>query len=405
MKLKVVELVSLLLELVCFVGTSVSQECGGVLTEPYGDIKSPGYPDSYPPNVNCHWEIHAPATRKIILTFIDFLIEESVDCFSGDYLAVSDPEGEQKEFCGQDHPWTIESIGNTLSITFNSDSDDQQGFRFYLAYVTVSKCGEGWQEFGEHCYYFSDVEMTFDQAQVDCETRNAQLTSVHSREEQLFVQERAQTPTVWIGATNTGDLSVNPLDFEFLDGTPTDYHNAWQYEVWTPLHSCRGGGCGILLVPDRWANRDCSETRPVICESTVDLGEDWHCWEVEMNMYCFHVSNQSFTFSKALSHCEDSGAAILSIGGDEINHMCVALILQYDERFPHPLPKWTEFWIGLRLDVTEEWTWLDGSPFQVDRWEEGYPTDDGGECVVMTTSSWDELRKSEHASYVCKKSP
>ncbi|CAG0899509.1 unnamed protein product [Darwinula stevensoni] len=332
MKLKGVVFVSLLLELVCFVGTSVSQECGEVLTEPYGDIKSPGYPSSYPPNVNCHWEIHAPATRKIILTFIDFLIEESVDCLSGDYLTVSDQEGEQKEFCGQDHPWTIESIGNTLSITFNCDSDDQQGFRFYLAYVTVSKCGEGWQEFGEHLY---------------------------TREEQLFVQERAQTPTVWVGATNTGDLSVNPLDLEFLDGTPTDYHNVWEYEVWSPLHSCPGGGCGILLVPDR----------------------------------------------KALSHCEDSGGAILSIGGDEVNHMNVALILEPDERFPHPLPKWTEFWVGLRLDVTEEWTWVDGSRVQVDRWEDGYPTDDGGECVVMTTSSWDELPKGEPASYVCKKSP
>ncbi|CAG0887904.1 unnamed protein product [Darwinula stevensoni] len=395
-------LIFLFLWLGCLLSASVCQECGGVLTDPSGDITSPNYPDSYPPNSNCHWEIYAPSMKNIIVVFNEFNLEDTVDCFSGDFLSITDPNGDSSLFCGQDHPWTVESVGNSLVVSFVSDSDDELGLKFSLSYVTPSVCEAGWHEFGGRCYFFSGEEVTFDDARMDCEARNAQMTSIHSKQEQLFVQERAKTPTVWIGATTTGMLYEDPLAFEFLDGTRNDYHNVWPFEAYRP-GGC-ASDCGMLLVPDRWVNRPCSISRPVICESTLENGEDWFCYDDPFQ--CFHVSTEAFDFDTARSYClQYPGVDILSIGDDEWKQVLAGQSFEHNDFLPHPLPRSREFWIGLRKGVAGDWMWVDGSPFDLDRWEYGSPAEEGGECAVVTTSSWEDLDKAEFASYVCKKSP
>ncbi|CAG0894796.1 unnamed protein product [Darwinula stevensoni] len=308
----------------CLISASVSQDCGGVLTEPHGEIQSPGYSYSYPPNIHCRWVI-------------------------------------------QMSPLLLSRSG-TLYIDFTSDVDGESGFRFRLTYVAQDACEEGWQQFGSHCYFFSDEVMHFDDAQADCEGRDAQLGSIHSKEELMFVQERVKTSPCWIGATNTGYLTEDPFNFEFIDGTANDYHNIWQWDGYHPFNCVTG--CGILLVPDRWANRDCLETRQVICDSMMSHGQDWRCWTDPMPDLCFHVSTEFFTFDEARAYWAING----------------------------------EFWIGLIQDASGVWQWVDGSPIDVDRWEEGNPTEAGGECGVITTSSWDDLEREYSASYVCKKS-
>ncbi|CAG0882559.1 unnamed protein product [Darwinula stevensoni] len=394
----------------CLVGVSLSQDCGGTLTAPYGEIMSPGYPDSYPPNTNCQWIIEAPTDTKILLVFYDFHLEYTVGCFPGDFLTVSDPVVDPQIFCGDNPPCLVESTGNSLSISFFSNSDDdQEGYRFHLAYITISsssssRCEEGWEEFGSYCYFFSEEEMEFEEAQMDCEARNANLTSIHSKEEQLFVKGHSKTPTVWIGAIKTGSLLDDPFDFEFVDGTPSDYHKMWSWPS-TLLDGCSGSNfCMIQLVPDRWENRDCLETRPVICNAAMGHGPDWACYDAPKYKGCFHVSTEAYTYEAGRSYCQSfPGADIVHIVGAH-NHTLLAQAFQYPHYFPHPLPKWNEFWIGLRLDLSGDWTWVNGSPFYVDRWEVGYPVVDGGDCVVMTTSSWDDIPRDNPGSYVCKKS-
>ena len=288
-------------------------------------------------------------------------------------------------------------------IEFISDATDGNGLRFNLRYHTLATCEEGWKEFGSHCYFFSEDEMDFEGAREDCEAKNSQLTSIHSREEQLFIQERVKTPTAWIGAVPTASLLADPFNFEFIDGTPNDYHNLWPWERISFGACGEPEDCAIGLVPDRWVNRDCSEERPVICESFYEEesggGWSWGCLTGD----CVRVSNQSFEFDAADSYClQIPEWHVLSIGRAEEEQFAVA------ERFegfglPHPLPKWREFWVGLRREASGEWEWIDGNVFLVDRWEEGYPTENGGNCTVMTTSSWDDMQLYYQASYVCKK--
>lgn len=49
--------------------------CGGFLTKLDGTITSPGWPNEYPMNKNCVWQVVAPAQYRISLQFEIFDIE------------------------------------------------------------------------------------------------------------------------------------------------------------------------------------------------------------------------------------------------------------------------------------------------------------------------------------------
>ena len=62
--------------------------CGGVLTAPSGDIRSPNHPDRYRENMDCEWHIQLPIGERVRLTFLTFSLEQSSSCYF-DYVSVS----------------------------------------------------------------------------------------------------------------------------------------------------------------------------------------------------------------------------------------------------------------------------------------------------------------------------
>jgi hypothetical protein len=62
--------------------------CGGVLTAPSGDIRSPNHPDRYRENMDCEWHIQLPIGERVRLTFLTFSLEDSAGCYF-DYVSVS----------------------------------------------------------------------------------------------------------------------------------------------------------------------------------------------------------------------------------------------------------------------------------------------------------------------------
>ncbi len=53
----------------------VPDACGGYIDVSNGTIQSPSYPDLYPANKNCVWQIVAPAQYRITLNFTHFDLE------------------------------------------------------------------------------------------------------------------------------------------------------------------------------------------------------------------------------------------------------------------------------------------------------------------------------------------
>lgn len=61
--------------------------CGGRLAKPFGSLKSPGYPSSYPFKIDCVWEIETEPGSRVELTIKDIDIESAVGC-NYDFLRV-----------------------------------------------------------------------------------------------------------------------------------------------------------------------------------------------------------------------------------------------------------------------------------------------------------------------------
>lgn len=53
----------------------ISDACGGYIDQTNGTLQSPSFPELYPPNKNCVWQIVAPEQYRITLNFTHFELE------------------------------------------------------------------------------------------------------------------------------------------------------------------------------------------------------------------------------------------------------------------------------------------------------------------------------------------
>ncbi|XP_038652379.1 cubilin [Scyliorhinus canicula] len=143
------------IELAGFKATYIANDllCGGTInaTNTPQMIKSPGYPDDYPPLTRCHWIIDAPAQEQIRVTVQEFNLPASPDC-TVDYLEIEDwpvsDFGQIHRFCGS-NPTVPDfySYGRTIKIDFTSKAY-QSGNRFQLMYEVAGCSRQYNQSFG-----------------------------------------------------------------------------------------------------------------------------------------------------------------------------------------------------------------------------------------------------------------
>lgn len=120
--------------------SSVQSFCGGDFHTIEGFIANPGYPNSYPLNVECIWLLEAAPGNRFKIEFVDFDIEISDYC-NNDYLEIrlnnsSGPIIGDKRLCGLlntiDKP-IIDMPGN-LWIKFRTDDVGvAKGFLLYFS--------------------------------------------------------------------------------------------------------------------------------------------------------------------------------------------------------------------------------------------------------------------------------
>uniref|UniRef100_A0A673KXC8 C-type lectin domain-containing protein n=1 Tax=Sinocyclocheilus rhinocerous TaxID=307959 RepID=A0A673KXC8_9TELE len=105
------------------------------------------------------------------------------------------------------------------------------GFLFVSGFtVLLLRCsGPDWFEFGEFCYKPFEEKKTWHSARTayDCLARGADLVSIHSPEEEIFLSSYSKGKSKWIG------LSVNPVEggssarWCFTDHENRLYHTNW----------------------------------------------------------------------------------------------------------------------------------------------------------------------------------
>lgn len=122
--------------------------CGGLIESTNGSIVSPSFPDLYPLDKNCVWDIIVPNHHRITLNFTHFDLEGSnykmQEC-DYDSVKVYSKIGEnqlKKEgvFCGTRRIQMITSETNAMRIVFKSDKTIQKS-GFALVFSTdVDEC-------------------------------------------------------------------------------------------------------------------------------------------------------------------------------------------------------------------------------------------------------------------------
>ncbi|XP_012927622.2 mannan-binding lectin serine protease 1 isoform X2 [Heterocephalus glaber] len=122
------------------------------LNDMFGQIQSPGYPDSYPSDSEVTWNITVPEGFRIKLYFMHFNLESSYLC-EYDYVKVETEDQVLATFCGRETTDTeqtpgqevVLSPGSFMSVTFRSDFSNEErftGFDAHYMAVDVDECKE-----------------------------------------------------------------------------------------------------------------------------------------------------------------------------------------------------------------------------------------------------------------------
>ncbi|XP_053243330.1 mannan-binding lectin serine protease 1 isoform X2 [Podarcis raffonei] len=131
------------------------------LTDMFGEIQSPNYPDSYPSDSEVTWNISVPDGFRVKLYFMHFDLESSYLC-EYDFVKVESEDQVLANFCGREATDTeqtpgqqaIVSPGSFMSLTFRSDFSNEERFTGFDAHYTAVDIDE--------CLEKSDEELACD---------------------------------------------------------------------------------------------------------------------------------------------------------------------------------------------------------------------------------------------------
>ncbi|KAF4532823.1 hypothetical protein B566_EDAN002674, partial [Ephemera danica] len=126
-------------------GKHCEDACGGVFDAANGTITSPSFPELYPVNKNCIWQIMAPPQFRITLNFTHFDLEGNNHDCEYDSLEVhsilaSETAFSHGVFCGSHLPNMITSESNSLRIEFSTDNSVQKTGFAAVFFTDMDEC-------------------------------------------------------------------------------------------------------------------------------------------------------------------------------------------------------------------------------------------------------------------------
>ncbi|XP_031746777.1 embryonic protein UVS.2 isoform X5 [Xenopus tropicalis] len=122
-----------------FKATYSSVQCGGAFYASTKTFTSPGYPGSYPPNIDCTWTITAPVGNRVSLRINYFQLETVTSC-TYDYVNIynSTLNAVMGPYCG---PMGFQSpfVSKSNSMMIKMHTDDSNNYRGFSATYTFVK--------------------------------------------------------------------------------------------------------------------------------------------------------------------------------------------------------------------------------------------------------------------------
>ncbi|XP_071830620.1 cubilin-like [Apostichopus japonicus] len=95
--------------------------CNQTLTDPDGNLSSPGFPANYGYNQDCYYSIRVEKGKVVLISFYHFDLESDEEC-KFDYLEIQAvPDGRMVRYCGSLNPFNWTASTNHVSLTFHSD--------------------------------------------------------------------------------------------------------------------------------------------------------------------------------------------------------------------------------------------------------------------------------------------
>ncbi|XP_067941959.1 cubilin-like [Watersipora subatra] len=121
----------------------IAYGCGEDLGIGEGSLQSPNYPNPYPHNLLCSWNIALPFSDMITINIQDdFMVEGDGNWCFFDFLSFYDAKSGMliAELCGEGGR-LLQGLPNSIIIVFKTDeADAYKGF--YLSWYTELECGE-----------------------------------------------------------------------------------------------------------------------------------------------------------------------------------------------------------------------------------------------------------------------
>ncbi|XP_067309694.1 macrophage mannose receptor 1-like [Pseudorasbora parva] len=273
-------------------------------------------------------------------------------------------------------------------------------------------CPEDWMPLASRDFcvkYFnvpSSQMKTWDEALEFCKEIGGDLLSIHHESDIPWKQ--AGGYPAWIGY-RMYDPSVG---YVWSDGSSSSYQS-WASDEPNNLNNIENCVEMRISMWDRdgmWNDVNCNDRKDWHCQirkgktpkevNITDLvyNETEDGW-IEFRSDQYYVSQYSaMSVHEARAFCKKSHGDLVVINDEE-----EWLFLWHKSKYMY-----SDFIIGLTVDLDESYQWMDGSPVVFQAWEANQPAFKNSEerCVKMTTSQglWESINCGDEYNFFCKRS-
>ncbi|XP_048736074.2 macrophage mannose receptor 1-like isoform X1 [Ostrea edulis] len=272
---------------------------------------------------------------------------------------------------------------------------------------TLEKCDdEDFVRFNGSCYKINKTKTSFHQAQKICRQNDAELASIHSQEENIFLSD-ISWEVLWIGLVRSQNDG-----FRWTDATPVDFT---RWSPGEPNDHLGLEGCSHIKKGGMWNDINCgTEIAGFICKKrkasdsgktssvVIKGGCPSQYIPSPYNSKCYKLVTNAKSWSNAKSDCKTTkGGSMLSVG-DQIEQEFVTSMLKDIKQ---------SIWIGLRK-VGSTFVWENNQEVKFTNWGSGEPSGysygQSRYCAVVQskfgvkTGKWKTTRCSDSKGYICE---